>query len=68
MFEERCSVTPEISTHYEAATHGPIQVSREALQCSDKEAPFNDATHHAQDSVISGSMQHNQCPLGTAEN
>jgi N-acetyl-anhydromuramyl-L-alanine amidase AmpD len=60
MFEERCSVTPEISTHYEAATHGPIQVSREA--------PFNDATHHAQDSVISGSMQHNQCPLGTAEN
>jgi hypothetical protein len=66
MCKELCSVAPGHSTHYEAATHLPTQVSREATLGSNKEAPFDDATHRSKDGIRSGSMQCNQCPLGTA--
>jgi hypothetical protein len=65
MCKELCSVAPGHSTHYEAATHLPTQVSREATLGSNKEAPFDDATHRSKDGIRSGSMQCNQCPLGT---
>jgi hypothetical protein len=64
-FEEPCGVTTQLTTHYKAAMHHLAQVSREVTPSSDKEASFEDTTHHAKDGIRSSNKRRKQHPLGT---
>jgi hypothetical protein len=65
MFEEPRDIITQHPINYEAVMHRPAPASREATPSNDKEAPFDDAAHCAQDCVRGGNKGHKQHHLGT---
>jgi hypothetical protein len=51
MFEEPCDIDTQCTNSYEAVVLRPVRASREATPSSDKEAPFDVASHCAQEGV-----------------